>query len=99
MRQAQPTHPKLLGVLLAEQRKPRPPRKLWLILRGGTLPLVLDTWSIESYDSQFAGFKLTPEGETPIFSKGAVVCDHTRDGEVRMMVDVSEIVAVKFYDQ
>jgi hypothetical protein len=95
----QPTHPRMLSALLTEQRNRKQPRKIWLILKGGTLPLVLDTWKLETYDKTFHGYKITPEGETPIFTKGAVVTDYTREGEIRMMVDIDEIVAIKFYEQ
>lgn len=93
------TNMRLLSALLAEIRNRKHPRKIWLILKGGTLPLVLDTWTVETYDKDFIGIRVRAEGETPIFTKGYVVADYMPNGEIRMMVDIDEIVAIKFYEQ
>lgn len=70
----------LLAALEQEQKR-SDPRKVWLILKGGTLPLVMDAWRIEH-----PAFRCT------------VITDYTQHGEIRMMVNLDEIVAVKFYE-
>lgn len=76
-------------------RRHRKPRKIWLILKGGTLPLVLDSWNLETYDKELIGYIEL----TPVFTKGHVVVDRAPNGEVHMMVDIEDVVAVKFYEQ
>jgi hypothetical protein len=91
----------IIDALTTEQKR-KTPRKVWLILKGGTLPLVMDHWKLQEYPKKLIGYEFDDPSDPgkPITINGHMIVDYVAAGSnvIRMIVDLDEIVAVKFYE-